>query len=325
MYPTKLIPAVKAHLWGGKQLKEKFEIETADDILAEAWMLSCNPSGAAIIPDGSLKGKSLEQVIFGDAESAIGSCFGISRFFPVLVKLIDAKKDLSVQVHPADNYALLHENSYGKAEIWYILDADEGACVYAGFNRKINKQELEESIGNGTIMELLKKIPVKKGDFISILPGTIHAIGAGVLLAEVQQNSDITYRVYDFDRSGPDGMPRELHIEKALDVVNFESNEDCLRVPDCEKGIGFSRENVSMLPYFEAYVYHADETVSLSCDEDSFHSVVVLDGGGVISFDDHFNDINTKKGESVFIPAGTGKYSIRGNCSFLLTYAGKSK
>ncbi|MCR5025201.1 MAG: class I mannose-6-phosphate isomerase, partial [Lachnospiraceae bacterium] len=208
----KLKPACKDYLWGGERLKKEYGIEYDGDPLAEAWVLSCHPDGLSVIDSGEHKGKTLSEYIGRNADKTLG--------FPVLIKLIDAKQNLSIQVHPDDEYAMSHEGQKGKTEMWYILDSAPDAFIYYGFKKEISKEEFEQRIRDNTITEVLNKVRVKKGEAYFIKAGTLHAIGAGCLIAEVQQNSNVTYRIYDYDRVGADGKRRELHIDKALDVTD---------------------------------------------------------------------------------------------------------
>ena len=210
----KLTPSCKDYLWGGSRLRTDFGIKSDLDPLAEAWVLSCHPDGASYLPDGT----TLAAYI-----AAHPGCLGTDcdRFeqFPILTKFIDAKQNISVQVHPSNDYALKNEHQYGKTEMWYVLDCLPGAYLYYGFDHEISKEELAERIKNNTLTEVLNAVPVHKGDCFFIPSGTLHAICKGIVIAEVQQNSNVTYRVYDYGRVGADGKPRALHIEKALDVT----------------------------------------------------------------------------------------------------------
>ncbi|MBQ2487675.1 MAG: class I mannose-6-phosphate isomerase, partial [Ruminococcus sp.] len=220
MEPLKLKAAFQDYIWGGTRLRDEFGKESDLERLAESWELSCHPAGPAVIMNSVNKGLTLKEYLEQDWAVRVGE--GAARFstFPVLIKLIDACQDLSVQVHPDDRYAREHEGGEnGKTECWYIVDCEEGAALAYGFNRELTKEEFRASIQNGTLLDVVQLMPVNKGDVFFIEPGTLHAIGAGILIAEIQQNSNITYRVYDYDRVGLDGKPRELHIDKAVDVT----------------------------------------------------------------------------------------------------------
>ena len=209
----KLYPACKSIIWGGDRLKRYYGKKTAADPLAETWELSFHKDGKCTLEDGTPLCEAVSEADLGE------NCKSFD-VFPVLVKFIDANAKLSVQVHPSDEYALKHENSLGKTEMWYIVDADEGAGIYLGFKEDITREQFESSIKDKTLSDYLQFIPVKAGECYFIPAGTIHAICEGCLICEIQQNSNITYRVYDYGRVGADGKERELHVEKALDVTN---------------------------------------------------------------------------------------------------------
>ena len=211
----KLTPSCKDYLWGGSRLRTDFGIKSDLEPLAEAWVLSCHPDGPSYLPDGT----TLADYVAAHPEALGTDCAKFEQF-PVLTKFIDASKNLSIQVHPSNDYALKNEHQYGKTEMWYVVDAEEGACLYHGFNREISKDEFAKRIEEDTLLEVLNKVPVHKGDVFFIEAGTIHAIGKGLIIAEIQQNSNVTYRVYDYGRVGKDGKKRELHIEKAVAVTN---------------------------------------------------------------------------------------------------------
>ena len=215
MSVLKLLPAYKDYLWGGHRLVDEYNKEYDGDILAETWELSCHPDGPSRIANGRYAGKTLEEYIEAEGKGVLGTHCRRFRDFPILIKFIDAKQDLSVQVHPDNRYALKNEGQYGKTEMWYVVDAGEDATLYYGFKEEISKEEFAERIENDTVLDVLNKVPVQKGDVLFIESGTIHAIGADILIAEIQQNSNVTYRVYDYGRVGKDGKKRDLHIEKA--------------------------------------------------------------------------------------------------------------
>ena len=219
MYILKLNPVFKDYLWGGTKLRDEYGFKSDLTKLAEGWMLSCHKDGENTIENGEFAGKTLTEVVKSNPDF-LGENGKKFEYFPILIKLIDAKDDLSVQVHPDNEYAMRVENEYGKTECWYILDCDEGAELIYGFNREISSKEFKNRIADNTFLETVNKVKVKKGDLFFIEAGTLHAIGKGILLAEIQQNSNTTYRVYDYGRLGADGKPRDLHVEKAIDVTN---------------------------------------------------------------------------------------------------------
>ncbi len=298
---VKLIPAYKSIIWGGDKLKRYYGKVTDAEPLAETWELSFHKDGLTCITDGTPLRDVASDVDLGE------NCKGFP-FFPVLVKLIDANAKLSVQVHPADDYALKHENSLGKTEMWYIVDAEEGAGIYLGFKEDITKEEFENSIKVNTLTDYLQFIPVKAGECYFIPAGTIHAICEGCLICEIQQNSNITYRVYDYGRKGSDGKERELHIEKAIDVTNTERFIPKTLDVSTKEGIlkGISR-------FFTATLVEVNGEKTLDKDEKSFRCFTCLSGEGRIG------EVDIKKGDSVFVPAGYDKTVLKGEFFGIMT------
>lgn len=323
MYPLKLKPATKDYIWGGDRLRHEYGVDSPDSIVAEAWMLSCNVNGASTIMNGPLAGTTLADALFSEVEKALGVNNSFAVYFPILIKFIDAKADLSIQVHPGNGYALENEGEFGKTEMWYVLDAQEGACLYYGFSQAVTREEMRDRIENNTIIEVLNRVAVKKGDVFFIEAGTIHAIGKGIMIAEIQQNSDTTYRVYDYNRTDSDGNKRELHIAKALDVTNTNFIPG---VPDVHTSVikpGYSVTRLASCIYFTVDLLSIDSFAKLDCDGKSFASLLFIDGSGSILFDnrEYGEDgvIAVSKGDSLFLPAGTGAYRIEGKCSVLVT------
>ena len=276
----KLIAQTKDYIWGGKKLFS-FNKKSSQDIIAESWELSYHPDGKTLVE--TKEGlKPIDEVI---TKEELGTNCEKYQFFPILIKFIDANDNLSIQVHPNDEYALKYENSYGKTEMWYVIDAEDGAQLHIGFNKKYSKEEVAKHIKDGTILDIMNHIPVHKGDCYFIPSGTLHAIGKGCLICEVQENSNLTYRVFDYNRVGKDGKPRELHIDKAIEVVNpIKYNAKSLEghpLVDCN--------------YF--YVDHIKNEKVLKTDEKSFMSVHIISGKG--SFEGEPFSI----GDSFLIPA----------------------
>jgi len=306
----KIKPAVKDYIWGGVRLKTEYGIETDKEIAAEAWVLSCHPDGLSYIDEGRKKGQTLESHIKSEGRELLGKMASGYEGFPILVKLIDAKRDLSIQVHPGDDYALEHEKQIGKTEFWYVLDSDPDAYIYYGFSKEITKEEFKRRIKDNTLVEVLNKIPVKKGDTFFIEPGTLHAIGKGTVLAEVQQNSNLTYRVYDFGRVGADGKPRTLHIDKALDVTRLFPPQNRRREGDI----------VADCRYFKVrhlFLREGDRDIKITVDNNSFRNLLITDGQGTIEASGEKKVFS--KGDSFFIPAGTGDILISGAAEMLLS------
>ena len=317
MKPLKLIPAVKDYIWGGTRLSKEFDIVSFADKQAEAWVLSCHDDGENIIQGGKYDGRTLKSVLENEGKDYLGTNCKKFDFFPILIKLIDAKDDLSVQVHPSDEYALKNENQYGKTEAWYIIDCDEGAEIIYGLSHDMTRQQLRESIENGNLLDNVNRVKVKKGDLFFIESGTIHAICKGILLAEVQQNSNVTYRVYDYGRL-QNGKLRELHIDKAVDVINLNAMP-CSGKPQGEtiSHEGYSSTLLTKCDLFTVSRLDIEESATVTADESSFVSLVALDGNGVITYGD--SCITLYKGESVFIPAGFGSVEILGALTVLET------
>ena len=314
MYPLLLKPAVKDYLWGGTRLKTEYKYETDKDIAAEAWVLSCHKDGADTVTNGDLAGKTLSEVIELWGDKALGKKAAEFPYFPLLIKLIDAKDRLSVQVHPDDEYALKNEGEFGKTEMWYVVDCDEGAELIYGFNREVSKEEFEQRIKDNTLPEICNYVPVHKGDVFFISAGTLHAIGAGILIAEVQQNSNTTYRVSDYGRLGVDGKPRPLHIEKALEVTSrTEPTVPYGNVGEIvQEKYGTIRKLASCNLFTAELLSLGGETeISLS---DSFISLLLLDGELNIAWDG--GSISAEKGGSIFIPADL-KVKISGKAEIL--------
>ena len=251
--PLLLSPAFKDYIWGGNRLKRDWGKRTDMTPLAESWELSCHAAGPSVIAGGAYAGRTLEEYLTEHPQDA-GTKAQNAGAFPLLIKLIDAAGPLSVQVHPDDAYAREFEHSLGKSEMWLVLDASEGAGIYYGFKRETSLAEMRAAIENNTLTELLSWVPAKTGDCFFIPAGTVHAIGAGLMVAEVQQSSNLTYRVYDYGRVGADGRPRELHIDKALDVADLHGSAEPrqpLRVLKYRPGM--ASELLIRCKYFEVY------------------------------------------------------------------------
>lgn len=310
----KLSPAFKDYIWGGNRLKTDFFKNTDMTPLAESWELSAHADGESKICDAELGNIGFLQYIKENPQSLGTNC---QRFenFPILIKLIDAYDNLSVQVHPDNEYAMRVEGEYGKTEMWYIVDCDENAELIYGFKSEISKEEFAKRIENNTLLDVVNRVKVKKGDAFFIEAGTLHAIGKGILIAEIQQNSNTTYRVYDYGRTGADGKPRALHIDKALDVTNLKC------APMTEIGSAFC-ENGAMVrklakcDYFDVSELKIDDKAELFADKSTFNSLLFVQGEGIIKGDG--KNIPFRKGDSIFVSADT-KYEIIGKCICILT------
>ncbi|MBQ8884942.1 MAG: ROK family protein [Clostridia bacterium] len=292
----KLYPECKDNIWGGVKLKEKYGKVTEKDPCAESWELSFHKDG----PTRLVSGKQLSEVA---STEDLGTNIKGFPFFPVLAKFIDAKEDLSVQVHPSDEYALEKENSFGKTEMWYIVEAEKGAGIYLGFSRDVTKEEYERAIAEGRLTELLNFFEVKAGECYFIPSGTIHAIGKGCLICEIQQNSNLTYRVYDYMRRDKNGNLRELHVEKALKVTNLKRYERKSLIGGV---LGASK-------YFTVKKLNLNGREERFADKKSFCCLICVRGEGKLDGE------AVKTGDSFFVPAGYGKFVLEGDMEMIET------
>lgn len=319
--PFFLKPAAKDYLWGGNRLNDDFSKGIAMQPLAETWECSTHPDGPSIVVSGEHKGKSLTKVLEEHPEY-MGTHPQSKNELPILIKLIDAKKDLSVQVHPSDEYAKKHEHGQlGKTEMWYILDAAKGTKLIYGFKMNQNQETIKKAIEEGTLEKYLKKVPVKKNDLYYIKAGTVHAIGAGALIAEIQESSNLTYRLYDYDRIDKNGKKRELHIEKGLAVAEFKAAVEPrqpLRVLKYRKGC--ASELLCRCKYFEVYrmlinTERCREMVDYKADSTSFRVLLCNDGCGSLRVGNEIHEYF--KGDCIFVPANSEVIKIHGQAQFL--------
>lgn len=306
--PVKLSPAFKDYLWGGTKLKEKYNKKSDLEIVAESWEMSCHKDGQSTVVTGEYAGKTLSEYVEALGKDALGKKAESFSYFPLLIKFIDAKDNLSIQVHPADDYALKVEGEYGKTEMWYVLEAEEGAYLYYGFNRDITKEEFAERIKNNTILEVLNKVNVKSGDVFFIDAGTVHAIGAGLMICEIQQNSNTTYRVYDYDRRDKEGNARPLHVEKAIEVSKLT------KAPELTKA---ESDVLATCEYFTVKKAMVNGDKALKIDESSFISLIVVDGDGEITLGS--DTLAVTKGDSVFVPAQNGEIKMNGKMEVIVS------
>ena len=288
----RLTPATKDNLWGGNKLRA-YGKNADSEIIAETWELSFTQGGEAKIEDGRTTVEAFPRDTWGTNAAKF-------PFFPTLTKFIDAREKLSVQVHPSDEYALKNEGQYGKTEMWYVVEADEGAGLYMGLERRANPDEFLAAVKDGSVENLLSFKEVRAGDVFFIPSGTIHAIGAGVVIFEIQQNSTLTYRLYDYMRRDKAGNLRELHVEKAMSVCDLDVYKEAPRVEN-------SPEIIGKCEYFETAKYKLNFTnLPLFVDESSFLSVTCVGGEGTVEGE------KIAKGDSFFIPAGAGDILIAG-------------
>lgn len=301
---VKLSPAFKDYLWGGTKLRDIYHKQCDFDIIAESWELSAHPDGMCMIASGQRKGMLFTDYLDKIGIYALGTKFDANKDFPLLIKLIDARQNLSVQVHPDDTYALLHENGYGKTEMWYVIDAEPGSGLYVGFNKDVSREEVSLRIKNNTIMEVLDFHPTKPGDVFFIPAGTVHAIGAGNLICEIQQSSNSTYRLYDYDRRDKFGNPRELHLEKALDVLDYHKYEPILF------------DGKVKCDYFEVSFMNVKGNLQIPLTSDSFCSITCINGEGDLTLGDTMPVVS---GETIFIPATNNVLKVEGNVSLIIS------
>lgn len=308
LYPLKFKPILKERLWGGTKLRDVLNKPIESNITGESWELSGVSGDISEVSNGTLQGTSLQELITLHSESLLGKSV-VKRFgnkFPILIKFIDAKQDLSIQLHPNDALAIKRHNSSGKTEMWYIMDANPGSQLIVGFNKDVEKTEYIESLESGNLLNLMNYEEVKEGDTFFINTGKIHAIGAGVLLAEIQQTSDITYRVYDFDRRDKDGNLRELHTSLAIDAIDYERKND-FKV-NYQKYKDVTNAMVDC-PYFKTNFLDLSKNIGLDVSQrDSFTIYMCVGGEAKISNDWGTTDI--KKGETVLIGASSSNINI---------------
>jgi mannose-6-phosphate isomerase len=293
----RLTPSLKDNIWGGNKLRE-YGKESDKDRIAESWELSFTFGGEAKIADG-------REMTEAFPRSAWGTLADKFHAFPVLTKFIDAKDNLSVQVHPSDSYALENEGQFGKTEMWYVVEADEGAGLYMGLEHRCDPDEFAAAVADGTVEKLLSFKNVKKGDVYFIPSGTIHAIGAGVVIFEIQQNSTLTYRLYDYMRRDKDGNLRELHVDKAMKVSLLEPYQEAVFDKNDESLIGTCE-------YFETRKYQLNFTkIGFNVENDSFLSITCVSGCGSI------NGEKMQRGDTFFSPAGSGEIIVEGECEII--------
>ena len=314
--PFLLKPCGKDYLWGGNRLNYDFNKEIELSPLAETWECSTHKDGPSLVASGKYKGKTLSEVLKIHPEY-IGTHPKTKDELPILIKFIDAKDDLSVQVHPDDEYAFKNENGQlGKTEMWYVLDSKKDSTLVHGFNCDVDKETIRKAIDDGSIGNYLNKVNINKDDLFFIKAGTVHAIGKGALIAEIQESSNLTYRLYDYDRIDKNGKKRQLHIDKALDVMNYKKSETVrqpIRVHNYKKG--YSSELLCRCKYFEVHkekinTKNCRKMFSFQTESNSFHVLLCIDGCGTIILDDEI--IPFIKGDCIFVPANSPVIKIHG-------------
>lgn len=314
--PQKLSYIAKSKIWGGAELIRRFGKKADGDNIGETWELSVRDDEMSIVENGEFASMTLREVINVLGNQVVSDKYCGDRF-PLLIKFIDASDKLSVQVHPNDEYAERYENDLGKTEVWYIVSAEPDAKIVYGLAKGVSKEKFISAVEKGDIDSVMGYKPVKAGETYFIPSGMLHAIGKGIVIAEIQQNSDLTYRVYDYERRQSDGSLRELHVEKALDVTYpfSEAEIDAIRFE--AKSDGEGDETIAHCRYFCVKHYAEKDEKKFRCESSSFHSLLCLGGEGSIETENGSYQI--KAGDSFFIPAGLGDYSIVGDVELLLS------
>jgi mannose-6-phosphate isomerase len=316
LYPLQFEPILKERIWGGTKLNTFLNKPITSNITGESWEISTVENDVSVVANGSLKGKSLNELIYEFPEAVLGTKvyaqFG--KQFPLLFKYIDAREDLSIQLHPNDELAKKRHNSFGKTEMWYVMQADTDARLIVGFKEKSSPEEYIKNLNNKTLLTILDTKKVKQGDVFMLDTGTIHAIGAGIVIAEIQQTSDITYRVYDFDRVEANGKTRELHIDLALGALNYEKIQ-AQRFYSKTENIANEIVNCN---YFTTNFIQLDGNIEIHKNQTSFTVYMCVEGDFKLTFDNE--SYSYKKGDTVLIPAAITDFQLSGKASILEIY-----
>lgn len=316
--PMKCSPCYKDYLWGGTKLKAEYGKQDAPFRTAESWELAAHDDGMSRIAEGVYAGMTLDELAMRDRSAVLGERFAGAAQFPILVKLIDAKRDLSVQVHPSERDADPERGEQGKTEAWYVADCEPNACIYFGFSETMNRDSFLSAAKAGTIKRYINCVPVKKGDVFLIPPGTIHAIGAGVTIVEVQQCSNTTFRIYDYGRTDENGNARPLHLLRAADVLRYQAVipsrfRSNIHVVFPE----FELREVVTCPHFRLFRIDVFRELTQCCDGSAFRHLLCIGGSCELLWNGEIYPIS--KGDSYFLPASIGEYKLRGECRLLLT------
>jgi mannose-6-phosphate isomerase len=321
IYPLKFKPVFKNYLWGGRNLAKLGKNLPEAGIVAESWEVSCHPEGLSMIENGEFSGMSLQELIEKQGEEVLGGAT-VAKYgtkIPLLIKLIDANQKLSVQVHPDDDFALKNENEFGKHEIWYVISAEPGARIIYGLTPQTTKEAFALAIREEKIQAHLEYEEVFAGDIIDIPPGVVHALGAGIMIAEIQQNSNSTYRIYDYDRVDATGKKRPLHLEKALDVIDFSPRTwSPIRIEERSDGADPYLSQLLQNTHFKVDFYQIAGEAAPNNYPDRFVIYTVLEGEGFILSGTGHTGIHG--GESVLLPAKLGEYTLKGKFKALLSY-----
>jgi mannose-6-phosphate isomerase len=325
LYPLLFEPILKDYIWGGRHLADLGRTLPEDGIVAESWEIAAHPDGMTRVANGAYAGKTLQELLGLLGADLVGTLndWALARDkFPLLVKLLDANRNLSVQVHPDDDYALANEgNELGKHEMWVVLQAEPEAAIIYGLAEEATPADLRRAIEDGTLAPYLNRLPIEAGDHVCVPAGTLHAILAGAVIAEIQQNSNTTYRVFDWNRVGADGKPRNLHVDRALDVINYE--QVALDLPEaqvCDAGEGWSCELLCRNKYFTTERIRMTDGASYEgeCDGSTLEIWGVIEGGAEVG------GVAMAAVRFVLLPAGMGAFSVhaQGECTLLRTYVG---
>lgn len=319
MEPLRFVPQFVPKIWGGRRLETALRKNLPSGAIGESWEISGHRAHLTPVINKRYAGQTIYDIAATNGPEAYGRLAAqCEREFPLLLKFIDASDVLSVQVHPDDAYAAEHESSRGKSEAWIIVDCDPGSILYRGFRDGATLKDFDKLLAEGRLKEILRPVEVSPGDCVDLPATTVHAIGAGILLCEIQQSSDVTYRVYDWDRLGPDGKPRPLHIDKARDIMAFDSHS-----PDkveSKKSVidGGTREVLISSNNFVLERFHVDTSVNVKCRNDSFHILCALEGTGEILWNDGNAAIN--RGDSILVPACLDEFSLSSDGSLITTF-----
>ncbi|MFL9836481.1 type I phosphomannose isomerase catalytic subunit [Flavobacterium sp. ST-75] len=313
LYPLIFEPILKDRIWGGTKLQSDLGKNIPTQTTGESWELSSVPGDVSVVSEGVYKNKPLSELLEQFPQEILGQKvheqFGTQ--FPLLFKFLDAKDDLSIQVHPNDELAKQRHNSFGKTEMWYVMQADKGARIIVGFKHKSSPEEYLEHLNNKNLIEILNEVEVKKGDVFFLETGTIHAIGAGIVIAEIQQTSDITYRIYDWDRVDAQGKSRELHVEQALDAMNYNTT-------DTQKQYAQTENSANVMvncPYFTTSYFPLNGEANINKDGSSFTVYICTEGE--YSFENDGKSYSFKKGDTILVPAALKGFSLKGEATLL--------
>lgn len=319
MKPIKFNALLKQTIWGGNKIISFKHLDSQLQNIGESWEISGVKNNETIVNDGEFAGRSLNDMLCELKDKLVGKD-NYKRFgneFPLLIKFIDARQDLSIQVHPTDEIAKKQGKTRGKTEMWYIMDSDKNAHLRSGLKKQITPEEYKQMVENDTILDAIADYSVKEGDCFFLPAGRIHSIGTGCFLAEIQQTSDVTYRIYDFKRKDKNGNYRELHTKEAAECINYQVENDYRTEYTSQKNQGVSLVHC---PYFNTAVYYLDEPMTLDYSElDSFVILIAVKGKGTIS-DNEGNETSLQAGESILIPATTNEIKVSGTIKFLETY-----